>query len=72
MPFEGNAEKLIKQVKSQKGAYENRRRHTFFVPQDARWSILSSTAENIGQKIDDVWHIIEHEKHRLCFNKYQT
>ena len=31
----------------------------FFVPKDARWSVLSSAAENIGEKIDDVCRIIE-------------
>jgi type I restriction enzyme M protein len=50
--FEENAENLIKQGKSQKEAYGNRRRHYFFVPENARWSILSSAAENIGEKIE--------------------
>ena len=49
--FEENAENLIKQGKSQKDAYKNRRTHTFFVPGNARWSIQSSAAENIGEKI---------------------
>ena len=49
---------------SQKDAYENRRRHTFFLPENARWSILSSASENIGEKSDDVCKIIERE------NKY--
>jgi len=59
--FEENAEKLIKQGKSQKEAYENKNRHYFYVPKNARWSVLSSTAENIGEKIDDVCRIIERE-----------
>lgn len=59
--FEENAEKLIKQGKSQKEAYENKNRHYFFIPKNARWSILASTAENIGEKIDDVCRIIERE-----------
>jgi type I restriction enzyme M protein len=63
--FEENAEKLIKQGKSQKDAYENRRRHTFFVPENARWPVLSSAAENIGEKIDDVCRIIERENKDL-------
>jgi hypothetical protein len=33
--FEENAEKLIKQGKSQKDAYENPNRHNFFLPRDA-------------------------------------
>ena len=57
--FEENAEKRIKQGRSQKEAYENKNRHYFFVPKNARWSVLSSTAENIGEKIDDVCRIIE-------------
>ena len=59
--FEENAEKLIKQGKNQKEAWENKNRHYFFVPNNARWSVLSSTAENIGEKIDSVCHIIERE-----------
>ena len=52
--FEENAEKLTKQGKSQKEAYENPNRHNFFIPKDARWSVLSSTPENIGEKINHV------------------
>jgi len=48
--FEENAEKMMKEGKSKKEAYENRRRHYFFVSPNARWSVLSSTAENIGEK----------------------
>jgi hypothetical protein len=44
---------LIKQGKSQKEAYGNRREITSLFSQNARWSILSSAAENIGEKIDD-------------------
>jgi type I restriction-modification system DNA methylase subunit len=44
--FEENSERLEKKEgKSHKEAWENRYRHIFFVPKDARWSILSSTAE---------------------------
>jgi hypothetical protein len=50
--FEENAEKVIKEGKSQKEAYENKNRHYSFIPKDARWSVLSSTSENIGEKID--------------------
>ena len=40
---------------------ESKRRHYFYIPENARWSVLSSTAENIGEKIDDVCRIIERE-----------
>jgi type I restriction enzyme M protein len=63
--FEENAEKMIKEGKSKKESYENRRRHFFFIPSSSRWSILSSTAENIGEKIDDVCRIIERENKDL-------
>ena len=33
----------------------------FFVPQEARWSVLSATSENIGEQIDHVCRIIERE-----------
>jgi len=59
--FEENAEKLIKQGKSEKEAYENKNRHYFFIPKNTRWYVLSSTAENIGEKIDEVCRIIERE-----------
>jgi type I restriction enzyme M protein len=59
--FEENAEKLVKQGKSEKEAYGNKNRHRFFVPKDARWSVLSITSENIGEKIDHVCRLIERE-----------
>jgi type I restriction enzyme M protein len=59
--FEENAEKLIKEGKTEQEAYENKNRRSFFVPKDARWSVLASTAENIGEKIDHVCRIIEDE-----------
>ena len=59
--FEEKAEKLISEGKSQKEAYDNKNRHYFFVPKDARWSVLSSAAENIGGIIDHVSRIIERE-----------
>jgi hypothetical protein len=39
--IEENAEKLIKGGKSEKEAYENKNRHYFFIPKEARWSVLS-------------------------------
>jgi type I restriction enzyme M protein len=60
--FEENAEKLIKEEgRSEKEAYENKNRHYFFIPKEARWSVLSHTSENIGEKIDHVCRIIERE-----------
>ena len=59
--FEENAERLIKEGKSQKEAYDNKNRHYFFIPKEARWSVLSTTSENIGEQIDHVCKIIEWE-----------
>jgi type I restriction enzyme M protein len=59
--FEENAKKLIQEGKSQKEAYENKNRHYFFIPKDARWSTLSGTSENIGEKIDLICRTIERE-----------
>jgi 5-methylcytosine-specific restriction enzyme subunit McrC len=50
--FEENAENLIKKGINKKEAY-NKRRHNFYIPDNARWTVLSSTAENIGEKIDE-------------------
>src|SRR5215208_6282831 len=59
--FEENAEKLVKEGKSEKEAYGNKNRHYFFIPKEARWSVLSQTSENIGEKIDHICRIIERE-----------
>jgi type I restriction enzyme M protein len=59
--FEENAEKLVKEGKSEKEAYENKNRHYFFIPIEARWAVLSETSENIGEKIDHICRIIERE-----------
>ncbi|HKG30200.1 MAG TPA: type I restriction-modification system subunit M [Nitrososphaeraceae archaeon] len=60
--FEENAEKLIKEEgRSEKEAYGNKNRHYFFISKEARWSVLSKTSENIGEKIDQVCRIIERE-----------
>lgn len=63
--FEEEAEKLLKQGKSEKEAWENKLRHSFFVPKEARWSVLSKASENIGEKIDRVCRIIERENSDL-------
>ena len=62
--FEENAENLVKKGMNKKEAY-NKRRHNFYIPENARWSILASTAENIGEKIDDVCRLIEKENQKL-------
>jgi type I restriction enzyme M protein len=62
--FEENAENLINKGMNKKEAY-NKRRHNFYIPENARWTVLSSTAENIGEKIDDVCRIIERENPKL-------
>ena len=59
--FKENAEKLVREGKSQKEAYENKNRHYFFIPKEARWPVLSNAAENIREKIDDMCRIIERE-----------
>ena len=59
--FEENAEKIIQEGKSEKEAYGNKNRHYFFVPEEARWSVLSNAAEDIGAKIDHVCRVIERE-----------
>lgn len=63
--FEENSEKLIGEGKSQKEAYENKIRHQFFIHEQARWSVLSSASENIGQLMDGVCKIIERENRDL-------
>ena len=42
--FEENFEKLIKKGMNKKEAY-SKRRHYFYIPENARWSVLSSTAD---------------------------
>jgi hypothetical protein len=63
--FEENAEELIREGKNQKEAYQNKIRHEFFIPKEARWSLLSRASENIGQIIDDVCRLIEKENRDL-------
>ena len=58
--FEENAEKLIETKKiPKKEAYENKRRHDFFIPPEARWQELEKASEDIGSKIIEVCKIIE-------------
>jgi type I restriction enzyme M protein len=57
--FEEKAEQLEKNGISTKDAWEDPDRHSFFVPKEARWSVIVKTFENIGQKMDKVCAIIE-------------
>lgn len=57
--FEEKAEQLEKKGKSKNDAWEDPDRHSFFVPENARWNVISKTFENIGQKIDKVCSVIE-------------
>jgi len=62
--FEENVEKLIKEGQSQKKA-EQKFRHKFFVPETARWNILSDAPSNLGEIIDNVCREIEKEVPKL-------
>jgi len=58
--FEENAEDKIKTEKlSKKEAYENPRRHSFFIPEDARYTVLEKLAENVGEGVIRVCKKIE-------------
>ena len=58
--FEENVEKLVKEGQTQKKA-EQKFRHKFFVPETARWNILSEASSNLGEIIDDICRDIEKE-----------
>lgn len=57
--FEENAQEKIKKGISKTEAYKNPRRHAFFIPEDARWTELKNTTQNIGAKIIQTCKIIE-------------
>jgi type I restriction enzyme M protein len=57
--FEEKAEKLEKSGKNKKEAWEDPDRHTFFVPEDARWKQITDAFENVGEVIDKVCSIVE-------------
>jgi type I restriction enzyme M protein len=64
--LEENAWKLIQEGKNKKEPYGNKNTHTtFFGPEEARWTVLSSMSENIGEKIDHVCRIVERENSDL-------
>ena len=58
--FDENVEKLVAGGDSQKKA-QQKFRHKFFVPESARWSILSDASSNLGEIIDGVCRDIESE-----------
>lgn len=62
--FEENIEKSIKEGNSQKKA-EQKFRHKFFVPESARWNVLSDAPSNLGEIIDNVCRDIEKEVPKL-------
>lgn len=62
--FEENIERLVKEGNSQKKA-EQKFRHKFFVPESARWNILSDASSNLGEIIDNVCREIEKEVSKL-------
>jgi len=62
--FEENVEKLVKEGNSQKKA-EQKFRHKFFVPETARWNVLSDAPSNLGEIIDNVCRDIEKEVPKL-------
>ena len=63
--FEENVEKLVKEGNSQKKA-EQKFRHKFFVPETARWNVLSDAPSNLGEIIDNVCRDIEKEVPKLA------
>lgn len=62
--FEENVENLIKQGKSEKEAKQDFR-HDFFVPDDAKWEILSKVRSKVGEKMDEICRIIEKKNPKL-------
>ena len=60
--FEENAGHLIRTKKLSKDeAYGNPRRHAFFIPEKARYSVLEKASEDVGAKIISVCSTIERE-----------
>lgn len=60
--FEENAEKLIKNDGiSKQEAYGNKKRHDFFIPEEARWNVLEKASEDIGAKFIKICKKIESE-----------
>lgn len=62
--FEENVENLIKQGKSEKEAKQDFR-HDFFVPDEAKWEVLSKIRSKVGEKMDEICRIIEKKNPKL-------
>ncbi|MBI5378482.1 MAG: type I restriction-modification system subunit M [Thaumarchaeota archaeon] len=63
--FEENVELLLKKGKTEKQIHSQKFLHDFFITHEARWSVLSDAAKNIGEEIDAVCKIIEKENPSL-------
>lgn len=64
--FIEKAEEMIKKKKlSKKEAYGNKRRHTFFVPEDGRYSKLVKASSDVGDKMNKVFRELERENPQL-------
>ena len=59
--FEENVECLIKTKKLSRDDACDSRRHSFFIPNGARYSVLEEVSEDIGAKIIAVCRIVERE-----------
>ncbi len=62
--FEENVANLIESGLNEKKALQEFR-HKFFVPESARWDILSSASSNLGEKMDDVCRDLEKNIRKL-------
>ena len=62
--FEENVEELIKKGIPKQKAYQEFR-HDFFVPDEARWEILSTIRSKVGEKIDEICKLIEKKNPKL-------
>ena len=62
--FEENVTKLVAEGNSQKKA-EQKFRHKFYVPETAKWSILSDASSNLGEIMDEMCRDIETEVPKL-------
>ena len=61
IPLRKMLRSLYEKARAKRKLFQNKNRHYFFIPKEARWSVLSETSENIGEKIDLVCRIIERE-----------
>jgi type I restriction enzyme M protein len=57
--FEEEAEKLLKETKNKKIAYEEPDEHEFFVPQKAHWKYLTTLTHNLGDAINKANDLLE-------------